>query len=74
MDISQYKNVKVLNHPLLTHKITKLRNVKTKTNDFRQLVKEIAVIEADLARRAFGMDPEGADYRACQAYGPLFKK
>ena len=45
MNISQYKNVKVLNHPLLTHKITKLRNVKTKTNDFRQLVKEIAVIE-----------------------------
>ena len=24
--------------------------------------------------RAFGMDPEGADYRACHAYGPLFKK
>ena len=24
--------------------------------------------------RAFGMDPEGSDYRACQAYGPLFKK
>ena len=24
--------------------------------------------------RAFGMDPEGADYRACAAYGPLFKK
>jgi L-fucose isomerase len=22
---------------------------------------------------AFGMDPEGADYRACQAYGPLYK-
>ncbi|MBN1777026.1 MAG: L-fucose isomerase [Clostridiales bacterium] len=22
---------------------------------------------------AFGMDPEGADYRACAAYGPLFK-
>ncbi len=24
--------------------------------------------------RAFGMDAEGADYRACAAYGPLFKK
>ena len=24
--------------------------------------------------RAFGMDPEGSDYRACAAYGPLFKK
>ncbi len=23
---------------------------------------------------AFGMDKEGADYRACQTYGPLFKK
>ena len=23
---------------------------------------------------AFGMDKEGADYRACAAYGPMFKK
>ena len=23
---------------------------------------------------AFGMDKEGADYRACAAYGPLYKK
>ncbi len=23
---------------------------------------------------AFGMDPEGADYRACATYGPLYKK
>ncbi len=23
---------------------------------------------------AFGMDPEGADYRACAAYGPMYKK
>ena len=23
---------------------------------------------------AFGMDKEGQDYRACAAYGPLFKK
>ncbi len=26
------------------------------------------------AWNAFGMDKEGADYRACAAYGPLFKK
>ena len=36
------------------------------------------VPEKDIFRpstwRAFGMDPEGADYRACGAYGPLFKK
>ena len=23
---------------------------------------------------AFGMDKEGADFRACQTYGPQFKK
>jgi hypothetical protein len=23
---------------------------------------------------AFGIDKEGADYRACKAYGPLYKK
>ena len=36
------------------------------------------VPEKDIFRpstwRAFGMDPEGSDYRACAAYGPLFKK
>ena len=26
------------------------------------------------AWNAFGMDKEGQDYRACQAYGPLYKK
>jgi L-fucose isomerase len=26
------------------------------------------------AWNAFGMDKEGADYRACAAYGPMFKK
>ena len=36
------------------------------------------VPEKDIFRpsswRAFGMGPEGSDYRACAAYGPLFKK
>ena len=26
------------------------------------------------AWNAFGMDKEGQDYRACQTYGPQFKK
>jgi L-fucose isomerase len=25
------------------------------------------------AWNAFGMDKEGQDYRACQAYGPMYK-
>lgn len=45
MDLSKYPNVTVIDHPLLTHKISKLRKVSTKTNDFRLLVKEIAILE-----------------------------
>lgn len=45
MDISQYKNVILLDHPLLRHKISILRKKETHTSEFRQLVKEIAVLE-----------------------------
>ena len=51
MDLSNYPNVTVLNHPLIKHKITKLRDVNTETNLFRQLVKEIAVLEGYEALR-----------------------
>ncbi len=45
MDIKTMPNVHVLDHPLLLHKISQIRKVTTQTNEFRQLVKEIAVIE-----------------------------
>ncbi len=38
-------NIIILNHPLLTHKISLLRDKRTRTSDFRVLVKEIAVLE-----------------------------
>lgn len=34
----------IMNHPLITHKITMLRDVNTNTKDFRQLVYEIALL------------------------------
>lgn len=51
MDISKYKNVTILSHPLLSHKITLLRKKETGTKDFRALVKEIALIEGYEALR-----------------------
>lgn len=51
MDLSKYKNITILDHPLIKHKITKLRDVNTETNLFRQLVKEIAVLEGYEALR-----------------------
>ena len=50
-NINDYKKVVVLDHPLLKHKITKMRDKKTKTNEFRTLVKEVAILEAYEALR-----------------------
>lgn len=38
------KNVTVINHPLLTHKISILRDENTGTNEFRKLVEEISML------------------------------
>lgn len=45
MDIKKYKNAHVLSHPLLSHKISILRNKNTSTTEFRQVVKEVAMLE-----------------------------
>ncbi len=44
MNDNNMQNVTVLNHPLLQHKISKLRDESTGTNEFRKLVEEIAVL------------------------------
>ena len=37
-------NVTILNHPLLKHKISRLRDENTGTNEFRKLIEEIAML------------------------------
>ena len=44
-DIKKYKNVILLDHPLIKHKITQLRKVETSTHKFRPIVKELSIIE-----------------------------
>ncbi|MBO4863966.1 MAG: uracil phosphoribosyltransferase [Eubacterium sp.] len=41
-----YENVIVMEHPLIKHKISLLRDKSTGTNEFRKLVEEIAMLEA----------------------------
>ena len=55
INVSDYKNAVVLKHPLLTHKITQLRDKETKTNQFKLLVKEIAILEGYEALRDIPM-------------------
>ncbi len=45
------ENVHILNHPLITHKISMLRDKNTGTNEFRALVSEIAMLEGYEALR-----------------------
>ena len=51
IDISEYKNVRLLDHPLFKHKISILRDKDTPTSQFRQCVKEIAIMEGYEALR-----------------------
>ena len=37
----EMKNVNIMNHPLITHKMSILRNEKTSSKEFRELIKEI---------------------------------
>lgn len=39
-----YENVTILDHPLIKHKISLLRNKKTGTNEFRTIIEEIAML------------------------------
>ena len=37
----QYPNLNVVDHPLIKHKLTQLRNEDTNTEQFRRLVREV---------------------------------
>ena len=43
------ENIICINHPLITHKITLLRDKNTPTAEFRKIVKEIAMLEGYVA-------------------------
>lgn len=45
------KNIFVMDHPLIQHKLTLLRDKKTGTREFRELVSEIATLECYEATR-----------------------
>lgn len=44
--MENYKNVHILDHPLVRHKLAILRNKDTDTKQFRDIVKEIAMLMA----------------------------
>lgn len=53
MDGDTYPNVTVMDHPLIQHKLSILRDVSTGAKEFRELVKELAMLMAYEATRDF---------------------
>ena len=51
-------NVTIMNHPLIKHKISMLRNDNTGTNEFRTLVEEIAMLMGYEAHRDLHTEDE----------------
>ena len=47
--MNKMENVTIFEHPLIKHKISILRDKRTGTNEFRQLVDEIAMLEGFVA-------------------------
>ena len=59
-------NIIVLNHPLITHKLAILRDIKTGTKEFRELIQEISVF---LCYKAM----EDAKLETCDIETPIAK-
>ncbi|MDO8848124.1 MAG: uracil phosphoribosyltransferase [Coriobacteriia bacterium] len=50
---ARWDNVVVVDHPLVQHKLSILRDIGTGAKEFRELVKELAMLEAYEATRSF---------------------
>ncbi len=48
--------VVVIDHPMVQHKLSKLRNKNTSSKDFRQLVRELALFEGYEATRDLALE------------------
>ena len=47
------KNIHVVDHPLITHKLTLMRRKETSSKDFREMVKELSTLMAYEVTRSF---------------------
>ena len=52
-----YDRVTVVDHPMVQHKLSKLRNKNTSSKDFRALVRELDMFEGYEATRDLALEP-----------------
>ena len=66
--------VHVLDHPLITDKLTRMRNKETSSQDFRQLLKEISLLMGYEVTRNFEMKYKKIETPVCEATMPVLKE
>ena len=57
MPLTEFPNLTVLDHPLIQHKLSILRDKRTPTKDFKQLVSEIAMLMTYEVTRNLATEP-----------------
>ena len=57
----------VIDHPMVQHKLSKLRNKNTSSKDFRQLVRELALFEGYEATRDLALEDVKVETPICTA-------
>ena len=67
------EKVHVVNHPLLAHKLTILRDKNTPTNDFRELVSEIGMLLTYEATRDLPLVERAVETPICTTMAPTLK-
>ena len=67
------EKVHVVNHPLLAHKLTILRDKNTPTKDFRELVSEIGMLLTYEATRDLPLVERAVETPICTTMAPTLK-
>ena len=64
-------NVTVVKHPLIQHKLTMLRDKNTSSKDFRELVREIAMLMAYEVTRNLPLNDIDIETPICKTTGKI---
>ena len=68
-----HKNVHVVDHPLVAHKLTIIREKETSTKDFRELVSEIGMLLTYEATRDLPLTTKEIETPLCKMQAPTIK-
>ncbi len=72
-DFSEFENIQILTHPLIQHKISRLRSKSTGTAEFRKLIHEIAMLMGYEALRDLELEDVEIETPLEKCMSPMIK-